>query len=326
MAMLRRIAARLGLLGALLAVALPALPRVADSNDARQPALNRAGALFERFKQAHERGDPGATVVYATMLQRGMGTMADPQGALAVASQAARAGNAEAAIFIAESLLNGRAAAPDPQAALDAIRALARSGHARAQLLAHRAARAGGAAVSREDRIFGVEMLARAAQQDLTAAKLQLATYFIDSPGIGNRERARALLAALPGKPPLLDQLDLALSELEALGDSPTTIRLVQDAEQSARASAAQRGLELAGTHGAGCAAPAPVLNGIRAARPLRDAEFLPLGTPELATSYVIRGSWSEVWDFSVCGQAVTVEVIYQADGAGSASFSASAL
>jgi len=326
MTTLRRIAANLGLLGALLAVSLPALPRIGEGSATRQPQMNSWGTVLEQLRKAHEKGDAKATVAYATMLQRGMGAPADPAGALAIARQAARNGNAAAAIFVAESLLAGRGAEPDPRGALDTVRALARSGNAKAQLLAYQAVKPEGANLPPEDRIFGLEMLAQAADQDLAAAKLQLASYFIEKPGIGNRERARALLAALPAKSSVLDRISAALVELEPLGDSPTTIRLMQDAQPLAESGAVARARELARAGGTECETPAPVLDAIRPARPLADAEFLPLDAPGLQKSYLVRGSWSEAWDYSVCGRPVTVEVLYRADGTGGASFTANAL
>lgn len=311
-----------GLMAAALATSLPAFPRIAESTTSLQPGATKLGTAFEALKKAHEAGGRRATVAYATMLQRGLGTAADPQRAFAVAKEAADAGDAEAVVFVAESLLAGRGTRHDPKAALDAVRGQAQSGHAQAQLLAYRASRAAPGSstlTAGSDQIFGLEMLGRAAQQDLPAAKLQLAAYFVETAGIGNRGRALAILSSLERKTPLLGKLETALGELEPLGDSPTTIKLIQDAEYAAVARATAQGERLAGD--ADCDVPVPVLSAMRPGKPLTDAEFLPIELPELARSRIVRGTWSENWDYAVCGEIVTVEVQYRADGKGGVSF-----
>lgn len=311
-----------GLLAAALATPLPALSRIAESAPSLQPGGTKLGTAFEALKKSHESGDRRATVPYAAMLQRGLGTAADPQRAFAVAKEAADAGDAGAAIFVAESLLAGRGTRRDPGAALQAVRSLAESGNAQAQLLAYRASRAAPGSntlTAGSDQTFGLEMLGRAAQQDLPAAKLQLAVYFVETAGVGNRERAVAILSSLERKTPLLGKLQTALGEIEQLGDSPTTIKLIQDAEFSAVARATAQGERLA--RDGDCEVPVPVLSAMRPGKPLTDAEFLPVDLPELATSRILRGTWSENWDYAVCGQTVTVEVQYRADGKGVVSF-----
>src|SRR5512143_336637 len=76
-----------GLMAAVLATSLPAFPRIAEGTTSLQPGATKPGASFDALKKAHEAGDRCATVLYATMLQRGLGTPADPQRAFAVAKE-----------------------------------------------------------------------------------------------------------------------------------------------------------------------------------------------------------------------------------------------
>src|SRR5512143_82287 len=94
----RKVVLAAGLMAAVLATSLPAFPRIAEGTTSLQPGATKLETAFEALKKAHEAGDRRATVAYVTMLQRGLGTAADPQRAFALAKGAADAGDTEAAV------------------------------------------------------------------------------------------------------------------------------------------------------------------------------------------------------------------------------------
>jgi hypothetical protein len=49
---------------------------------------------------------------------------------------------------------------------------------------------------------------------------------------------------------------------------------------------------------------------------------FLPLQSPALRDSYLVKGSWDESWRFEGCGREARVPVHFSADGWGGATFS----
>jgi TPR repeat protein len=263
-----------------------------------------ANAAFKDFRAAAEAGDERAFVQVARAYAHGIGTQPDPRAAALWAQKSAAKGDAEGQ-FLVYALTVER-----PE--LNFIDAQGRFDAQRYQALAARPIS------GREDEMNAYDLLGKAAQQGHADARLRLAGFYADNVGEGNRKRAEELLDKLPKRPPLFDGLRKALGELDAIGPTLMIVRLADEAIPAAlkvaRAAAAEKDKSKDD-----CNAVKPV----RAQRmgPVSKPIWLPLAVPELKTAYLMSGEWRERWTFDVCGVESVVQILFVADGLGSAKY-----
>jgi hypothetical protein len=280
---------------AALALALAGAAAFAQAGDDQ-----RACALA---RQASESGDAVMQATYANCLL--IGVLREPK-ALAHARDLARASMKQGSEIGAFALYAAFTADPaygfmkDGKPDMDRYHALA------AQPVE-----------SRTEQVEALEALGFAYAKKYPKAMLSLSAYYYETVAPKNVIRVRNLAATMLNagmKSPWLDQFHKQGAHVASLGDTKASVRAFLDAQKAAALAA---GVLLA-KEGGHC--DTLKLTHVQSGD-LKDAVFLPLKSPALHDTYLVKGTWDETWRFEGCGRQVDVPLHFAADGWGGATF-----
>lgn len=292
------------LLASLVAAASSAFANFDKGMDALKRG-NAAAALTE-LRAAAQSGDVRAFAPLARVQLQTAKSVADLREAKQWAEKGAAAGNADAQFVVY--------AATVAQPELNYVDAQGKVDAQRYKALAARPI------ADREDEMAAYDMLGKSAAQGHEQAQLSLAGFYADNVGEGNRQRAMAALDRMAKRPPIMDDLRKRLAALDALGPTLVTVRIFDDVLEVGRTAAIAAAAEKDRTK-KDCAAAKPVKT--QRVGPIEKAIWLPLAGAELKQSYLMQGSWREIWNFDVCGAETNVMLTFTADGLGGATVAA---
>ncbi len=292
------------LLACLVAAASSAFANFDKGMDALKRG-NAAAALTE-LRAAAQSGDVRAFAPLARVQLQTAKSVADLREAKQWAEKGAAAGNADAQFVVY--------AATVAQPELNYVDAQGKVDAQRYKALAARPI------ADREDEMAAYDMLGKSAAQGHEQAQLSLAGFYADNVGEGNRQRAMAALDRMAKRPPIMDDLRKRLAALDALGPTLVTVRIFDDVIEAGRTAAIAAAAEKDRTK-KDCAAAKPVKT--QRVGPIEKAIWLPLAGAELKQSYLMQGSWREIWTFDVCGAETDVMLTFTADGLGGATVAA---
>ncbi len=301
-------------------------------------------SALTNFKAAADAGDVRGDHALGNLYLQGLGIEKDLSEALRRYEKAAQAGNVVSVNMLAALYLGERGIERNLPKSREWARRSARAGNAEGAYILSRALvedpelqyiengkanrdkyfkLAKRPVSERQLEIEGLDMLARAARLGHPSARLALAGFYIDKPGDNNR-KALAILQATPALPPMLEKFKSALLELQALGATFATVKLVRDAQMVAISVAAVRAGLRDKEKSVQCHADKIKLIRMIVSKPIESAEYLPLSEQGMEKAYLMRGVWEETWTYDVCGMEVNTPITFQADGFGGASFHAS--
>lgn len=173
----------------------------------------------------------------------------------------------------------------------------------------------------RGEQVEALDALAFAASKGHVNAATTLALYFFETSAPRNVERARNLTALLlrsGERGPILEGIAQQSELVNRLApDTKASTRAFIDAYRTAGAAAL---VEYKRNGGGTCDKLA--LKSARAGE-IEHAQYLPLNFRSVQSTYLVKGSWTETWMFSVCEQEIPIDVRFQADGWGGATFAA---
>ena len=168
---------------------------------------------------------------------------------------------------------------------------------------------------ARGEQIEAFDGLAQAMSAGHVNASLIALAYLSDSSAPGNIDRVVGLAAILDKhKVQLTEQLTASVrvaQEIQRFGKTHASVSAFRNAYTSALTGAV---IQIQ------CDIKEIKLTQV-AAEPVRNAEFLPISKAPLATTYLVRGGWSESWTFTGCQQTVTLRMEFTADGWSGAHF-----
>ena len=172
---------------------------------------------------------------------------------------------------------------------------------------------------SRGEQIEALEALGFAASKHYPKAMLSLAAYYYDTVAPGNVERLLRVAAQVKstGLPlPYVDDFIRQARQVSSFGDTKASVHAFRDAMSPTFFAA---GALLSKDGKCEQYKLVHVDSG-----ELTDPAFLPLQSPALHNTYLVKGSWDETWRFEGCGREARVVVHFRADGWGGATFNAS--
>jgi hypothetical protein len=173
----------------------------------------------------------------------------------------------------------------------------------------------------RTEQIEALEGLGFAAGKNHAAAGMLLANYFHDTVAPRNVSRTGAIAALLMRngeKNEIVDRFAREADVIARTGPTKASARAFLEAYRGAAATATAAYQEQKG--GQVCASVE--LKSLSAGE-IEGPAYLPLKGALVAGSYLVRGTWSEFWNFQACGEEVPVKVTFQADGWGGATSTA---
>ena len=123
-----------------------------------------------------------------------------------------------------------------------------------------------------------------------------------------------ALLMRMGERTPVVERFGREADAVAKAGPTKASLRVFfetyQQAEDVVRTTyAAQSG-------GQACAKP--VLKTVSSGD-VQDAQYLPLEGNLVKDTFLVKGQWTEYWDFDACGMDLPLKVAFSADGAGGA-------
>jgi TPR repeat protein len=170
---------------------------------------------------------------------------------------------------------------------------------------------------ARADQVEAFDALGFAAAHGHSNAALSLATYFYETVAPNNVLRLRNVIGAMLKNgeaPPALVQFQQRAGQIVAAGNTKASVRAFADAYQLALPLV--EGADKARAGGQAC-------REIRVASidsgDVQAPEYLPLTSPEMDHTYLVRGHWDEVWKFTGCERSTRVLLRFAADGWGGA-------
>jgi hypothetical protein len=177
---------------------------------------------------------------------------------------------------------------------------------------------------ARADQIEAFDALGFAASHGHPNAALSLATYFYETVAPNNVLRLRNVIGALLGNSndpsPALKEFQQRAGQIVAAGNTKASVRAFADAYRVA----------LPVVQAADAAKAGGACKEIRVATidsgDVSGAEYLPLTSPQMDHTYLVRGQWEEVWTFAGCERSTRVLMKFSADGWGGANFDARVL
>jgi len=172
--------------------------------------------------------------------------------------------------------------------------------------------------------IEGYDYLALAARLGHPTARVSLGAFYADNVGEENNQKSLSILQSIPSLPPFLEGYKHRLLELQKLGTTLATVKLIRDAQITAMMATYARANQWGKEKSEQCPAEKIKLQKMALSKPLTAAEYLPLAEPGMKTAYLMRGAWEETWTYDVCGREVATQIAFQADGFGGAYFQAS--
>jgi len=177
---------------------------------------------------------------------------------------------------------------------------------------------------ARADQVEAFDALGFAATRGHDKAVLSLATFFYETVAPNNVARLRDVIGALRKNgesSPALLQFQQRAGQIVAAGNTKVSVKAFADAYVPTLALAQSADAAKAGGKRCEEVRVAGIDSG-----DVRDAEFLPLQSPMMKDTFLVRGSWDEVWTFAGCERSTRVLVHFSADGWGGAVFHSEAL
>jgi len=300
-------------------------------------------AAFASFKAAADAGDVRGDFGLGGLYLKGLGVEKDTAEALRRYEKAAQAGSVASATMLAVLYFGKDGVEKNLQKSREWARRSARGGDADGMVLLFRALLddpdlqymengkantdkyfklAKRPVSERRLEIEGYDMLARAARLGQLSARTMLVAFYIDKLGEENNRKAIAILQATPNLQPQLEGLKSGLLELQNLGTTLVTLKLMHDAKTMVvvvtRARAGLQDKEKS----AQCPVEKMKLIRMIVSKPVESAEYLPLSEQGMEQAYLMRGTWQETWTYDVCGKEVNSPITFQADGFGGATYS----
>lgn len=193
-----------------------------------------------------------------------------------------------------------------------------RDGKLDAQAYQRLAARNG---FERQEQIEAIEGLGFAAGKNHAAAGMLLANYFHDTVAPRNVSRMGALAGLLVRngeKNAIVDRFAREADVIARTGPTKASARAFLEAYRNAAATATAAYAARKG--GQACAA---VELKSLSSGDIDGPAYLPLKGTLVADSYLVKGTWSESWNFQGCGEDLPVKVTFVADGWGGATSTA---
>lgn len=108
--------------------------------------------------------------------------------------------------------------------------------------------------------------------------------------------------------------------QIRQLGTSRASVTTFKSAHGSAIMTAV---LQIRGLNSDGCDAKDIKIVRVDSGEPIANAVYLPLNKP-LENSYLVQGSWSELWTFAGCDKTAAIKMNFSADGWGGAHYTSS--
>jgi hypothetical protein len=168
----------------------------------------------------------------------------------------------------------------------------------------------------RQEQIEAIEGLGHAAGRNNTKAAMLLAHYFHETAAPRNVARVgamSALLMRLGERSPLVDRYAREADAVAmSAGATKTSVRSFLETYQQA-AGVARSTYQ---AQNAGKICEKPELGSVSSGD-IQGEEYLPLRGNLVRDSYLVKGQWSEFWNFHACGQDVPLKVNFAADGWG---------
>lgn len=145
--------------------------------------------------------------------------------------------------------------------------------------------------------------------------------YFTETAGPRNLDRtiklAELMQATKIAIPPQQEN-DIKLARaIKQMGGTQASLLIFKNAYGSALQAAF---FQLTGLGKNGCDGKDIKIVKTDAGAPVADAVYLPLNQP-LENSYLVQGSWTESWTFTGCGQSAIIQMSFNADGWGGATY-----
>jgi hypothetical protein len=172
---------------------------------------------------------------------------------------------------------------------------------------------------ARGDQVEAFDALGFAAAHGHRFAALSLATYFYETVAPNNVLRLRNVIGALlknGDAPPALTQFQQRAGQIVAAGNTKASVRAFADAYRHALPL-----VEAADKAKAGGQACREIRVATIDSGDIDAPEYLPLTSPEMDHTYLVRGHWDEVWKFTGCERSTRVLLRFAADGWGGAHF-----
>lgn len=173
----------------------------------------------------------------------------------------------------------------------------------------------------RTEQIEALDALSDAIRAGHVHAVIMGLAHLNDAVAPGNLERMLNLVQLLQlngEKLPALVTPSLQIAaEIRRLGDSHVSPALFRSAYPSLQMAAA---MQLQRIDNTPCDAGQVRLRRLEAG-PLDNAQYLPNTRQPFRESYLLQGSWNEIWTFEGCGKSVPLKVSFSADGWSGARF-----
>jgi len=145
--------------------------------------------------------------------------------------------------------------------------------------------------------------------------------YFTETAGPRNLDRTIRLAELMQGAKimiPPQQENDLKLARtIKQMGGTQASLLIFKNAYGSAQQAAF---FQLTGLGKNGCDGKDIKIVKTEAGAPVADAVYLPLNQP-LENSYLVQGSWTESWTFAGCGKTAVIQMTFNADGWGGATY-----
>ena len=167
----------------------------------------------------------------------------------------------------------------------------------------------------RTEQIEAIEALGFAAGKNHAAAGMLLANYFHDTVAPRNIARMGAIAALLMRngvENPVVERFAREADAIARVGATKASARSFLEAYHNAAATAKAAYAAQA----AGKACDKVDLKSLSSDE-IEGAAYLPLRETLVSGSYLVKGTWSESWNFDACGEEVPVKVTFHADGWG---------
>jgi TPR repeat protein len=297
---------------------------------------------LKEFSQLAAQGDNRAKSFQAMMTLRGQGTARDIEAGAQLARECAVGGEPTCYAMFGELNLPGKGLPVDLAQARAWTRKAIEGGDLRAgfvlwqayqldpanqyllngkldaqkyQLLARRSI------AQRTEQTEALDALAGAAATGYQPARLALATVLINQSGANTSRQIHLLLeeqeqSALPED---FRKYLALVQQMEALGASRASPKLIANAIPAVTAAVANAAT-LAGTRDASKCSDFRLM-ALRDVSAINNATWLPLKQPLVADTYPLSGSWKEQWRVFYCGANRNMNLRFDADGLGGATY-----
>jgi TPR repeat protein len=295
---------------------------------------------YKEFSQLAAQGDNHAKSYEAMMTLRGQGTKVNVEVGAQLARECAAGGEPTCYAMFAQLNLPGHGLQVNlPQARLWTRKAIA-GGDLRAGFLLWQAYQLDPAnqylvngqvdrqryqqlgrrsVAQRAEQSEAIDALAAAAASGYDPARLSLAALLIEKNGASSMHQVGVLLADLPDLPANFQKYRALAQQTEALGPTRASPTLIATALPAVNAALVKDASRTSKTSASACKDFR--LLAISNVSTLRNATWLPLKQPLVADSYPLSGTWQEQWQVHFCGSERKLQLRFEADGMGGASY-----